>query len=482
MDELLRIYHSAENISVREANKIKKDILAYINEDYPHHYEAYKEKDYIEDLLQDRIRFIENMSAKEPLNEEMLQNLADMTQEGTACYEEKLDGIRCDLQIDSCYARLFSRRISKKTNWYSENTHNFPVITNHRLPKELNGTVLDGELTAINFKEISSLCNCKWDEAIFRQLLLKEEYGYEVVQYNAFDILYYKGINVMQLPLRRRKELLHTAIHDLHEAGLYNVIEHECNTGNISVLIGREDKERVKENPMMYPYLYEKVLSTDPKLFGFELNALEYFDYIVLFGGEGIMIKPLDAKYYMKRGREFTKVKKFDTWDVIIIGFTEPTKYYEGKGLLDPDYEWEWYCDAEDDSVTHEKMTMEEAHSQGLLPVTKAYAQGWIGTVRYGVVMTHDEFEKWEKINPKEERLVIKLKDDKVILEMGECGGMTDEIRQELTDKQISLINTVMEVGANEQMKKTGSLRHPRFLRLRNDKEWEVCTWKDHLH
>ena len=127
-------------------------------------------------------------------------------------------------------------------------------------------------------------------------------------------------------------------------------------------------------------------------------------------------------------------------------------------------------------------MTIEEAHSQGLLPVTKAYAQGWIGTVRYGVVMTHDEFEKWEKINPKEERLVIKLKDDKVILEMGECGGMTDEIRQELTDKQISLINTVMEVGANEQMKKTGSLRHPRFLRLRNDKEWEVCTWKDHLH
>lgn len=482
MDELLRIYHSAENISAREANKIKKDIIAYINEEYPHHYEAYKEKDYIEDLLQDRIRFIENMSAKEPLNEEMLQDLADMTQEGTACYEEKLDGIRCDLQIDSCYVRLFSRRISKKTNWYSENTHNFPVITNHVLPKELNGTVLDGELTAINFKEISSLCNCKWDEAIFRQLLLKEEYGYEVVQYNAFDILYYKGINVMQLPLRRRKELLHTAIHELHEAGLYNVIEHESNTGNISVLIGRDDKERVKENPMMYPYLYEKVLNTDPKLFGFELNALEYFDYIVLFGGEGIMLKPLDAKYYMKRGREFTKVKKFDTWDVIIIGFTEPTKYYEGKGLLDPDYEWEYFCDAEDDSVTHEKMTMEEAHSQGLLPVTKAYANKWIGTVRYGVVMTHDEFEKWQKVNPKEERLVIKLKNDKVILEMGECGGIDDVTRQELTDKQIQLINTVMEVGANEQMKKTGSLRHPRFLRLRKDKEWEDCTWIDHLH
>ena len=53
MDELLRIYHSAENISVREANKIKKDIIAYINEEYPHHYEVYKEKDYIEDLLQD---------------------------------------------------------------------------------------------------------------------------------------------------------------------------------------------------------------------------------------------------------------------------------------------------------------------------------------------------------------------------------------------------------------------------------------------
>lgn len=482
MEELLRIYHTAEQNSTREANKIKKDILAYIKEEYPHYYEVYKEKDYIQDLLQDRIRFIENMSAKEPLNEEMLHQLADMTQEGTACYEEKLDGIRCDLQIDSCYARLFSRRISKKTNWYSENTHNFPVITAHKLPKELNGTVLDGELTAINFKEISSLCNCKWDEAIFRQLLLKEEYGYEVVQYNAFDLLYYKGINVMNLPLHRRKELLHRAIKELHEAGLYNVIEHECNTGKISVLIGRDDKQRVMDNPNMYPYLYEKVCNTDPKLFGFELNALEYFDYIVLFGGEGIMLKPLDAKYYMKRGREFTKVKKFDTWDVIIIGFTEPTKYYEGKGLYEPNYEWEYFCDAEDDCITHEKMTIEEAHEQGLLPVTKAYANNWIGTVRYGVVMTRDEFEKWQKVNPKEERLVIKLKNDKVILEMGECGGIDDVTRQELTDKQIQLINTVMEVGANEQMKKTGSLRHPRFLRLRKDKEWEDCTWIDHLH
>lgn len=67
-------------------------------------------------------------------------NVTRLSRYGTRRYSvlwRKLDGIRCDLQIDSCYARLFSRRISKKTNWYSENTHNFPVITNHALPKEL---------------------------------------------------------------------------------------------------------------------------------------------------------------------------------------------------------------------------------------------------------------------------------------------------------------------------------------------------------
>ena len=57
---------------------------------------------------------------------------------------------------------------------------------------------------------------------------------------------------------------------------------------------------------------------------------------------------------------------------------------------------------------------------------------------------------------------------------------MNEETREYMTEHQEELIYTVIEVGANEILK-TGKLRHPRFIRFRNDKEASRCTWKDHL-
>ena len=47
--------------------------------------------------------------------------------------------------------------------------------------------------------------------------------------------------------------------------------------------------------------------------------------------------------------------------------------------------------------------------------------------------------------------------------------------------KVLDNIGTVIEVGANELIKKTGKLRHPRFMRFREDKEADRCIWKDHI-
>ena len=45
------------------------------------------------------------------------------------------------------------------------------------------------------------------------------------------------------------------------------------------------------------------------------VNKQTWYEYIVFNGGEGLMLKDPNGRYYHKRGREYTKIKKFDTWD-----------------------------------------------------------------------------------------------------------------------------------------------------------------------
>ena len=188
--------------------KDRKQKLKEIAKEYPPLYTNYFYDDYIKDLLRGDIQFIENMCAKEPLNEEQLQEMLTSTD---YLAEEKYDGVRADLHFGD-KIRCFSRRISKKTGWYAENTDNVPHIRDLNYPEELKGTVLDGEFRVLSgdFKDISSLMNCNFDEAILRQ----KENGLKAT-FIAFDILYYKGISVMKMPLHRRKDLLADVIRRL---------------------------------------------------------------------------------------------------------------------------------------------------------------------------------------------------------------------------------------------------------------------------
>lgn len=104
------------------AKRSKEDLKLLENIHATCTHTEYTEDQYIAQLLADEIRYIENMSAKEPLNEQNLEDLYAGVRAGTHIVEEKLDGVRADMQFCQGKARLFSRRISTKTNWYSENT------------------------------------------------------------------------------------------------------------------------------------------------------------------------------------------------------------------------------------------------------------------------------------------------------------------------------------------------------------------------
>jgi DNA ligase 4 len=161
-----------------------------------------------EDYEAEGIIPIEPMAAKEPLNEDELHNMLNSE---FFYAEEKLDGVRATLHIRKEGLRLFSRRISKKTDWYAENSDNLPHIRDLEYDPRLEGTILDGELRIEggDFKDISSVMNCLPQEAIKRQETLGK------VVFHAFDIIYYRGIYLAKMPLYKRKELLSNVVENL---------------------------------------------------------------------------------------------------------------------------------------------------------------------------------------------------------------------------------------------------------------------------
>ena len=62
-----------------------------------------------------------------------------------------------------------------------------------------------------------------------------------------------------------------------------------------------------------------------------------------------------------------------------------------------------------------------------------------------------------------------------------ECSGYSDEEREYFTEHLTEILGSTIEVNANGVMKDSGRLRHPRFLRFREDKAPESCIWKDHI-
>lgn len=428
--------------------KDRKQKLKEIAKEYPPLYTNYFYDDYIKDLLRGDIQFIENMCAKEPLNEEQLQEMLTSTD---YLAEEKYDGVRADLHFGD-KIRCFSRRISKKTGWYAENTDNVPHIRDLNYPEELKGTVLDGEFRVLSgdFKDISSLMNCNFDEAILRQ----KENGLKAT-FIAFDILYYKGISVMKMPLHRRKDLLADVIRRLPSE--CDIMQSSFTDDKMHIYI---TKDVIQGLSASYPTLLKEISELKPKPnetpFWMLASKQAWYEYILVKGGEGLMLKHKDGKYHMKRCREYTKYKKFLTRDVVISGFIEPTRVYEGKA---PET-WEYW--------------------EGDTPVTKYYAKGWIGTVKYSVLITQEELEELKKKNPKEKYDCYYFEGN-LYLEIGDCGGMDEQMREYMSNNKPYLIGKVIEVGCNEVIKKTGKLRHPRFLRIRDDKVNTMCTFKDHL-
>ena len=432
------------------------------------------------------IRGYEPMTAKELDTEEKQDSKLN---DPSNIIEEKFDGTRGLVYFlsqpdinnnDVGFCRVFSRRISKKTGFYVENTDSVPQIREINVP-ELSGTILDGEMF-INgkpFKEVSSTLNCLWDKAIDRQL----EKGF--ISLHAFDILFYKGIDLRKLPLNRRKEYLHLAIEEANSPYIEEVKYYEC--GNTLPITINEVVNRVKDPKKFFKYLEENK-DTYPNLYECWNNVLHhyltpraYYELIVATGGEGLIVKPKSGKYLHKRGWEYSKIKKFLTRELIVIGFDEPTKEYKGKDIR----KWGYWVEKN----TDKRVQGNFYGNSNYIPVTKYYYHKQVGVMRLGVIISVADYEQL----PKNKRGYICEIDDireigdeqfqleNYIMEVCECGGFDDDTREYFTRNRDKIIGSVVEVKANELFRDSGKMRHPRYMRIRFDKEPERCIWEDHI-
>ena len=422
---------------------------------------------------------VEPMTAKEVMDKDMQRVLTDS--EWAA--DEKLDGERGILQFlqydfveDALYksvhcARIFSRRISKKTGFYNEKTDSLPHLRRMSIPY-LEGTILDGEMLVESgdFKTTSSILNCLPEEAVMRQ----RKHGRVV--FHAFDCLYYRGECIERLPLIERKEYLSKAMNIVARHNIPWVKEIPWFTDVIYVDIPAAKCMRLYERAhgalkkALFSYRKGEYDAKVP------MTKEEYFQYIVACGGEGLMVKDLSAPYEHKRTRAYQKIKKRIYRDVVITGFAPPTKEYTGK--FPKDF-WEFW---EKDGKKYQAGLSESASKlceKGYIPVTRNWFNNQVGGIEYGVRVTVDDIDELEGSGKDFEFRTLNTGEFVVV---GVCEGFDDGERLKMSRSPKSYIGSVFEVEGNEMFYDTGKIRHPRFYRWRPDKFSEKCTWKDHVN
>lgn len=202
--------------------------------------------------------------------------------------ERKLDGGRYMIYFGKTSARLFSRHISVKNYQLVEKTDNVPHIT-YNTPAELDGTVLDAEVTrpGADFGGVIAVMGSAPAEAIEKQR------NGGMIYLNVFDCPRFKGEDITHLSFRARRLMAEKAV---------KVAANPC-----VVLIEQRKKDK-----------------------------MAFYKEVVAEGGEGIILKHLDAVYTPgKRSSSWVKMKKARTYDVVVMGFEQSDSItFKAKGWI----------------------------------------------------------------------------------------------------------------------------------------------------
>jgi hypothetical protein len=129
--------------------------------------------------------------------------------------QAKIDGahVLYDFDRPGSQSRTFSYRPTKRTSGVIEHTHRVPGFEQHRVPNELRGTLLRGELyaadsdgKALSPARVGGILNA----SVLKSRQKQKTEG--VVTPVAFDVVRYKGHDVTDRPYRDRLQMLDSAL------------------------------------------------------------------------------------------------------------------------------------------------------------------------------------------------------------------------------------------------------------------------------
>lgn len=177
-------------------------------------------------------------------------------------------------------------------------------------------------------------------------------------------------------------------------------------------------------------------------------NLEEFIAEALSNGEEGVVMLHKNSPYYFKRtpAWQSIKVKKSlnEGIDLVIMGTTPPNKEYTGSYP----HSWKLW-----ENIVTGEMEYGVFYDSGKhRAVSQFYFEGKIGGFRLGA-----------------------YQGDKLI-EVCKIASISDEIRNDATDNPEKYIGRVVEIDAMEVLYKTRGIRHPRFVKFRDDKIAEDCT------
>lgn len=349
----------------------------------------------------------------------------------------KKDGYWYMFEKTENYSYFFSRNESVETGTLTEKSANVPHIMevlNH-LPA---GTIIIGELyyPGKRSKDVTPIMGSLPEKAVERQ---QGEYGY--LHYYIHDMIYYKGKDLTSYGASIRYDLL-KRVYELNLFDSYTVNEEQF----------IELAERVDEN-----------------IQEFVAEALEN-------GEEGAVLKKKTAPYTpgKRPAWDTVKIKKTDTCDAVCMGFSDPTRYYNGKLDVRVNYtgadaeSWPYWAifkipfgyttGGENEAVLDKKVPIGQREvirgiNYGTYPVTKAYYYGWKTSMDVGA---YD-------------------KDGNLIKIGSVSSGLTEAMQCAAGNNPEVFIGKTVKLAGMEKDHKEKTLRHFYFKGFHEDKPASDC-------
>ena len=334
--------------------------------------------------------------------------------------QQKYDGALYMLEkIDNEHIYLFARTKSRKTGELVEKSANVPHIIEwaKSLPDD---TVLLGEIYVPGGKsnDVTKIMGCTPTNAINRQ----KGTGYGgFIHYYIFDCIRFNGINL-------------------------------CNTGFVARFKKFQD------------WFYAQDISVYVEMSHvYTENFEEKLHNILANGGEGMVFKKFDAVYEpgKRPTKTYFKMKQhMDSLDLVCIGLEDPIRKYTGKEIET----WQYWI---------ERGEMDQTGACQWIPCYGYYYKEYQSNPHIYQPVTKPWYYGWKNA------MTLGLYKNGELVEIGRvASGLTDIIREDMANNPDNYIGQVVEVECMSTTK-DGALRHPVFIRMRDDKAPEDCKYEE---